>query len=66
MPQPSYLMSFDDILAIDVNKAARKEAKGPIENKMIPLGNTQLKQVPSHYLSPKLLKRFRVTGLPPK
>ena len=54
-------MSFDQLLEIENNKAARKEATKPSESDLIPLGNKPLKRVPSNFLGPKLFKRFRVT-----
>ena len=57
---PSYLLSYDEILAEDLKTIQEKEERGAhdIEKRVILLGNSVHRSIPSTFLSPNLKRRF--------
>ena len=57
---PSYLLTYDEMLAADLRKAQEKEERDAhyLENRVILLGKSVHRSIPSSFLSPNLKRRF--------
>ena len=57
---PNYLMSYEQLLEMEDDKALKKRVLAPPASIVLQQRKTAYKRVPSSFLGPSLIKRFRV------